>query len=247
MTRYSRRRTGALVWLQATATVTAFLGVTLFAESQLPAGLTESYPLRMAVAFGLTQLIVGDVLFFGLLTSKFTTELAENRMKRHTPVIRRDLTAHALGEDHEAELIHLQRRHPRVFERALFELLALVEGTPRQRLADLAERRGIVDQWLTDLHSGSIKTRLKAASALGFTPAGKTRRALLYVLDTDVPEVQRVAAHALVAFGATSDLEHVVEFAARQPLWTRAILGESLRMHAETLGRRAIPAALMTL
>ena len=139
------------IWLQAVAAAVGVVGATLWLESDLLAGVSASYPLRLGVAFGLTQLLAAGAISVQLVGSKWLTRLDRQRSTRDAPPIRAALMAHALGENRTREITRQHQRHPRVFEQTIVELLSLVDGTPRERLTQVAEQLGVDDRWLSEL------------------------------------------------------------------------------------------------
>ena len=238
------KRARVAIWLQALAAAAVLCGATVAFEFVLPDFLAESYPLRLALAFGLVQLVAITIVVFELLVSKFVVRARERRVGRVAPIIRRALVTHALGQGNWSELGRLRRRHARGFEECLIELLRSVEGPPRHRLGEVAQRFGLVDHWLQQLRSRSVPRRLNAIEALGFARNAETRHALTRALETDDQQIRQAEAHALVRNGDRADLERAFEYATTQSPWDRAVLGDVLRKYADILNQRAIPMAL---
>ena len=115
--------------------------------------------------------------------------------------IRAALTEYALGQAGMSTVVGQYRRYPRIFRETIFEVLTLVDGKPRERLAHVAEQLGIANRWLQRVRSGVVRRRLAAVRAIGFIPTLRTRRALRRALDDDDVDVQLAAAHALVRHG----------------------------------------------
>ncbi len=238
------RRARITIWLQATAAAASVVGVTLWLESGVLSEISSSYPLRLGVAFGLTHLLAAGAISLHLMGSKWRAHLARQRADRETQSIRAALTEYALGQAGMSTVVGQYRRYPRIFRETIFEVLTLVDGKPRERLAHVAEQLGIANRWLQGVRSGVVRRRLAAVRAIGFIPTLRTRRALRRALDDDDVNVQLAAAHALVRHGHPHDLEHVLEYAAQLSPWSRAILGQAMEGSAAVLERRAIPIAL---
>ena len=156
-----------VVWLQALAAAAVLCGATVALELVLPDFLAESYLLRLAMAFGLAQLLAIVVVVVEVLVNKFVVRARERRVDRAAPTIRRALVTYTLGHDNWSELGRLRRHHTRGFEDCLIELLEAVEGPPRHRLGEVAQRLGLVDHWLQQLRSRSVTKRLHAIGPSG--------------------------------------------------------------------------------
>ena len=233
-----------VVWLQTLAAVAVVLAVTVLVERSLFAARDYSYSLRIGAAFGLTQLLTAAAIFVAVAVSKLMSGMARRRANRVAPVVRGSLTAFAMGDDSQT-LARLYRRYPRAFERALYKLTFVVDGEPRTRLVQAAERLGVARRWIRAQRSRRASTRLRAVRALGLMPLPEARQVLRRRLDDPHQEVQLAAAHSLIRLGEPDDIEHLFRTAiGRSSLWSRAVLGDALRDHASRLAVRAVPECL---
>ena len=122
-------------------------------------------------------------------------------------------------------------------------------GGALDRLCNLAQRLGLVNDWIDGAHSRDTVRRRASYKRLVFVSVHEPSRRiigdlLLQSLNNPDPEVWLSACHAVIQTGTREQVEAVFDMAVASSLLVRILLNENLRRHSAMLCERAVPEAL---
>jgi HEAT repeat protein len=209
--------------------------------------------LRYALAFLLVQFALILTLFDASFVTKVMRRAREARSNSLRPDMIETLSAHIAGADHFDEIRRMYRRHPRVLERCLIDLLFQLKGNARSRLTTVAIDLKLTHRWLKHSSSRDWIRRREAIRRLGMIartgpdPVLKDAdRALIRALSDPQPSIRLEAARSLIESGDTGKIGEVFQLAVNGSLLVRAVLTEALRPYAAMLCRETAPAVLQS-
>ncbi len=210
----------------------------------IPPGWTADPALRVSFAITLVLIALTSVLGLSMLGLKLRTQRALRRDHRFRPAIVETLTAITLGTKQADSLASIYRLAPVVVANVLVEILSMQKGAGQLRLAETAERLGIVDFWRKQAISRNPDERCRAVTCLGFLPAGSVSAELRESLDDPEELVSVVASRGLTREARVEEVNAVFESLPRHSTLVRALISPSLRRHSVMLATFALPHAL---
>lgn len=202
--------------------------------------------LRFALAFLLVQFVLILTLFDASFVTKAMRGGREARSVRLRPAMVDTLSAHMAGADCIEEIRRMYRRHPRVLERCLVDLLFQVKGAGRMRLSDLTIDLKMTKRWMKRRHSRDWFRRREAIRRLAMIPGPDRDMALRQALSDREPSIQLEAARSLIESGDIAKIAEVFHLAVNGSLLVRAILAGALRPYAVMLCDEALPAVVQS-
>jgi hypothetical protein len=163
------------------------------------------------------------------------------------PEVRAALVDYLAGSNDLDRLRVFAAQSPRELADAILAFEGVAGGGARDRLCEASMELGLVHEWCREARWRDLACRRTAHRRLSFVSAFEPCRRLagdLLVESLDDPdaEVRLSAARGLAQAGGIDDVEAVFECAVSRDLYTRILLAEELRRHAEPLCERAAPA-----
>ncbi len=200
----------------------------------------------LPLAFSLLHVVTIGILGAVMIYRKWTQENFDARARKLAPELQKRFAEHASGLDESAELKVLLRQDALIVEHALTEFLTTVKGNAKDRLSELAVEFGFVSKWDRDCTSRNAEHRRQGVVALSLMPLSISKISLRKALHDRDPELQVLAARALVQSSDRDELQEIFIFSLDQSLRVRACLTEDFRKHAIVLCETAVPKVLAT-
>jgi len=168
------------------------------------------YDLVVQVLWTVTSVFLG--LLFLIILNKAWRESREGFASRKRREMEPGLFRYVMSQDPIEKFIPAGtgRREWPVIERIFFDLLRVARGNVSIRSREAFERLGMVDHYLTRLHSRRWWQRADAAEKLGLMGSEKATKSLIESMSDPTPEVRVRAAQALGAIGTTESLKPLV-------------------------------------
>jgi hypothetical protein len=198
------------------------------------------------LAFCLLHLVTMGVLAVVMIYRKATREIFEARARALEPKLQMRFSEHANGTDQTAPLRSYLEKSAPIVEHSLIQFLPCVKGQGRDNLGNLATELGFVAKWNHECSSRIAETRRAGVVALTLMPLSIGRPSLRAALHDPDPEIQVLAARALVQSGDQEEIQEIFIHSLDKTLRVRASLTEDFRRHATVLCATAVPKVLAT-
>jgi HEAT repeats len=198
------------------------------------------------LAFCLLHLVTIGVLAVVMIYRKATREIFEARARALEPKLQMRFSEHANGTDQTAPLRSYLAKSAPIVEHSLIQFLPCVKGQGRDNLGNLATELGFVAKWNHECSSRIAETRRAGVVALTLMPLSIGRPSLRAALHDPDPEIQVLAARALVQSGDQEEIQEIFIHSLDKTLRVRASLTEDFRRHATVLCATAVPKVLAT-
>jgi hypothetical protein len=196
------------------------------------------------LAFCLLHLVTMGVLAVVMIYRKASREIFDARTSTLEPKLQAKFSEHAYGAGQTTALRGYLAKNARIVEHSLIQFLPCVKGQGRDNLGQLATELGFVAKWNAECLSRSAETRRAGVVALTLMPLSIGRPSLRAALHDHDPEIQVLAARALVQSGDQEEIQDIFIQSLDKTLRVRACLTEDFRRHATVLCATAVPKVL---
>ncbi|HTF61757.1 MAG TPA: hypothetical protein VK638_03495, partial [Edaphobacter sp.] len=170
---------------------------------------THSVMLALPFAFCILHLVAIAVLAVAMIYRKAAREIFDARARVLEPDLQSRFTDHAYGTDQSAALKPLLAKDALIVEHSLVQFSLLMKGQGREHLCELATELGFTAKWSRECTSGNAERRRAGVVALSLMPLSASRISLRKALHDRDPEIQVLAARALVQSGDQAELQDI--------------------------------------
>ena len=197
------------------------------------------------VLYALSALVTACILLLAVLLAAVVVRARMRRAREAAsaaarPLLHGAVVAYLAGSPETGGLrLYLKKQRGDVAD-AILLFQNTVTGSARDRLCQLAQEFGLVDDWCAESKSRDLVRRRTAFSRLAFAsvyePVLRLSEDLLLNATQDPDEeVRLAAARGLLQSRGEEEIEHVFAVAISTSLLTRIVLTEDLRRHAMEL------------